>query len=299
MSKSSKRKLDSERKRAKPRRGAAQSALKQKTGFSDRAEVELNVLTVSEGRIALARNLLYNMVVRDTHAVNASFDKHYGHLLNETDELFSDTAFIYLVATRVDTGLHDDYKSILAGLLSNALNSVGASLITVRNGLPTQAMVSMRQAIEICSTIIHIASDPKAQAITDFQTGKYASVKSMAQAKKAVPIIGMFWGFLSETFVHINEQHSRVQPVRPYKANDEDMLSVIACLRMAVWICYVTAELAFPAALQNNRYWKLRDADGKNAVAYSPSQKEREWAATFLGLDEIGPEDVGSNLSAS
>lgn len=225
--------------------------------------------------------------------MHASFDRHFGSLLSETDILFSEAAFLFFVATRTDTGLHEDYRSVLTGLLNSALHTFGASVILLRNGLPGQSMVLIRQVIEMCSTIIHIVGDPKGRAIKDFEDGKYGSTASIGQAKKAVPIIGMFWGFLSNAYVHINRSHSEIQPIRPYKADNADVKAVLACLRMSVWICYITAELAFPTARKDNRYWKLREVGGKNAVAYEPDEKEREWAARFLNLEEVGPDDLG------
>ena len=257
--------------------------------------MQANFLKAENATFVITNNLLHNLVVRDAAPVQESFDQHYGSLLGETDVLFSEAAFLFFVATRRDTGLHENYKSVLTGLLNNALNTFGASLILLRNGLPGQSMVLIRQVIEICSTIIHIVGDPKGQAIKDFEAGKYGSTASIGQAKKAVPIIGMFWGFLSTTFVHINQSHSEIQPIRPYKPGNADVEAVLSCLRMTVWICYITAELAFPTALKRNRYWKLRDIDGKNAVAYEPDEAEREWAAKFLNLEEVGADDLGES----
>jgi hypothetical protein len=255
--------------------------------------MEANFLKDGNATFAVTTNLLRNFVVRDTAPVNASFDKHYGSMLAETDGLFSEAAYLFFVATRVDTGLHDDYRSVLTGLVNSALNTFGASVIVLRNGLPGQSMILIRQVIEICSTIIHIVSDPTGRAIKDFQEGKYASTASIGPAKKAVPIMGMFWGFLSKTFVHINQSHSEIRSVRPYKTNNADVGDVLSCLRMAVWICYITTELAFPTARESNRYWKRRALEGKNAVAYEPDEKEREWAAKFLNLKEIASDELG------
>lgn len=156
-------------------------------------------------------------------------------------------------------------------------------------------MVLIRQVIEICATIIHICSDPKGQAIKDFEDGKYASTASIGRAKKAVPIIGHFWGFLSTTYVHINLHHSEVQSVRPHKPDDADVDAVLACLRMSVWVCYIAAEFAFPTALDDNRYWKRRIAEGRSAVVYDPDEPERKWAAAFLDLKDVGPEDLAED----
>lgn len=257
--------------------------------------MEANFLKAGNATFVVTKNLLNNLVVRDAEPVQESFDLHYGPQLLEIDSLFSEAAFLFFVATRTDTGLHENYKVALTGLLNSALQTFGASVILLRNGLCGQSMVLIRQVIETCSTIIHISGDPRGQAIKDFEAGTYGSTASIGQAKKAVPIIGMFWGFLSKAYVHINQSHSEIQPIRPYKPDNADVKAVLACLRMSVWICYITAELAFPTARQGNRYWKLREVDGRNAVAYDPDKEEREWAAKFLDLEEIGPDDVGED----
>lgn len=260
--------------------------------------LEVNCLRTRNATFVITKNLLHNFVVRDSKSVQKSFDRHYGPKLEEMDVLFSEAAFLFFVATREDTGLHDNYRTVLTGLINNALNTFGAAMILLRNGLSGQCMVLIRQVIEICSTIIHIVGDPMGRAIKDFEAGKYGSTASIGQAKKAIPIIGLLWGFLSNEYVHINQFHSAIQQVRPYKADDADVKAVLTSLRMAVWICYITAEMAFPTVRESNRYWKFREVDGRNAVAYEPDEAERKWAANFLDLVDVGPDDIGENQAA-
>lgn len=261
--------------------------------------VEVSMRRSGNTTFAITKNLLHNFVVRDSVPINESFDNHYGSKLGETDKLVSEAAFLFFVATREDTGLHEDYRTVLTGLLQNALNTFGGSVILLRNGLPGQSMVLIRQVVEICATILHIGGDPKRQAIKDFQDDKYGSTDAIGQAKKAVPIIGMFWGFLSNAFVHINRSHSQIEPVRPYQAGNADVDAVLTCLRMTSWICYITAEFAFPGVLEKNRYWKLQVVDGRNAASYEPDEQERRWAAQFLDLKNVGPDDLGDENTAA
>lgn len=254
---------------------------------------ELHVLRTGKAQYVITDNLLRNLIDRDIAPVTKSFDKIYMEKLIEIDALFSETAALFFAAHQRDTGTDEKYEQVLIGLLQNALNTFGGATILLRSGLPSQCMVLLRQVVEICSTIIHIAGDPKARAIDDFIGGKYHSTDSIGQAKKAVPIIGHFWGFLSNSFVHINYAHSAIHPVRPHKQDDADVEAIIKCLRMTVWICYLTAEIAFPSARERNRYWQRRVHEGRPAVEYAPSPEERDWAAKFLDLEDVGPNDLG------
>lgn len=73
---------------------------------------------------AVTKNLLRNLVVRDSVPICESFDLHYGSKLSETDKLFSEAAFLFFIATREDTGLHENYKRVLIGLVKSALNNL-------------------------------------------------------------------------------------------------------------------------------------------------------------------------------
>lgn len=260
---------------------------------------QIHVLRTKNAQYIVTDNLLRNFTSRDIVPVSKSFDEIHAAKLTEIDALFSETAFLLFVAHQGETQTEDKYKPVLAGLLQNAMNTFGGAVVLLRSGLPGQSMVLLRQVVELCSTIIHICGDPKAKAIDNFIEGNYQSTASIGQAKKAVPIIGHFWGFLSTSFVHITYNHSEIKPVRLHKKNDDDVEAIIKCLRMTVWICYLTAEIAFPSARENNRYWMRRVIDGKSAVEYAPSPEERDWAAKFLDLDDVGPDDLDGRNSTS
>ncbi len=272
------------------------------TGMSERqiaklfsGAKELHVLRTGKTQYVIKDNLLRNFVDRDIGLVTKFFDKLYSSKLSEIDSLFSETAFLLLIAHENRAEIDDKYHEVLIGLIQNALNTFGSAAILLRSGLPGQSMVLIRQAVEMCSTIIHIVGDPRSKAIDDFIDGNYKSTNSIGDAKKAVPIIGLFWGFLSTQFVHITYSHSTIRPVRPYKAKDSDVEAVIKCLRMTVWICYLTAEIAFPTARERNRYWQRRTMNGRPAVEYDPTPEEREWAAKFLDLEDVGPDEFSGS----
>src|SRR5258708_28224246 len=104
-----------------------------------------NIVKIEGKTFLVTDNILQNLVVRDSPSVAASFDEHYGSMLQEIDVVYSEAAFMFFVVTHTDTGLHDDYKSFFPGLVHHALNTFGAPVITLRNGLPAQSMVLIRQ----------------------------------------------------------------------------------------------------------------------------------------------------------
>jgi hypothetical protein len=225
-----------------------------------------------------------------------SFDDYYNGHIAEIDELYSDAAFLMFASSKCDTGIDDKYRAVLLGLVSNLLNTFGAAVILLRHGLYKQAMVLIRQVVEISSTMIHIVTDPDDKAIERFASGKYESSKSVGQAKKAVPIIGHFWGFLSNTYVHINAMNSEPHTIKPFQNNDEAVVEIITCLRMTCWIAYLSVEIAFPNTLAHNRYWKHHVHEGRHALAYDPDESEREWAARFLKIANVTATDLSSEV---
>jgi len=258
------------------------------------AEVLFNGAQNGKVAIVVTRNLLQNLVRRDINPVCVSFDTHYSDQLRSIDEVFSDAAFILFTSRKFEGNIAEDYEGALHGLLNNSLNTLGAAVVLLRSGLYKQAMVLIRQAVETSSTIIHIVGDTSRKALDDFLGNKYSSTKSLSKAKVAVPIIGEFWGFLSTSYVHVNAMNSFAQNVKPYKKDDKIIEHVFDCLRMATWIAYLSAEIAFPMTRAENRYWKPLVVGGKNAVAFAPDEQEREWAARFLDHDNVSADDISA-----
>ncbi|TBB15108.1 hypothetical protein ELH51_33665 (plasmid) [Rhizobium ruizarguesonis] len=251
--------------------------------------VDVNTFSDGKTRYAVTTNILQNLVIRDVRAIERSFEEHFSEDLKRIDPLYSEAAFLFFAATKHDYQTGDDYKDILLGLISSALSTFGAAVSALRSGYPSQSMVLIRQVVETCSTIIHIVIDPDDRAIDDFRNGKYSSSKHLGRAKAAVPIIAELWGFLSNSYVHINKMHSELQRPVPYRKGQTNVNEVFICLRMACWISYISAELAFPTTFTATRYWKVQTIDGKTGVAYDPDDEERNWASNFLNIPEISP----------
>jgi hypothetical protein len=266
--------------------------------------VRVNAATDEKRVAVVTRNLLTNLVRRDINPICTSFDQHYGARLRPIDGLFSDTAFLLFTTTRCDGNIREDYESVLYGLLSNAQNGLGSATVLLRSGFYKQALLLIRQAIEIASTVIHIIGDDTGKALRDFKEDKYSSTKSLSKAKAAIPVIGELWGFLSNSYVHITSMYGFAQALRPYKEDQYAVIEVIDCLRMAAWIVYLATEIAFPMSLAENRYWKPLTVGSRNAVAFNPSQEEREWAANYLNKEgltanDIAPARDGAELDTS
>lgn len=245
-------------------------------------ELSINILENGPVKMVFTRNLLSNFVRRDIIPVQKSFDENYWDQMSETDKLFSDAAFVMWLGFR-DHNTEDKYQEVLPGLVSNSLDSFGNAVSLLRSGYPKQAMMLLRHVIELSSTIIHIVSDPKQEAIDTFLQGKYKSSKAVTQADKALPILGEFWGFLSNTFVHINRLNSVPHKLKPFKKNDETVDEIINAMKMTCWIAYLSTELAYPGVLPENRYWKIKNIGDRHGVSFDPTDKEREWAKEYLG----------------
>lgn len=87
-------------------------------------------------------------------------------------------------------------------LLKSALDMLVSALHLARQRDNVGAGCLLRAALESACTALHISTEEK--AYTNFTNGTYHSTKSIAAAKRHIPVVGQLWGALSEAVVHTN-----------------------------------------------------------------------------------------------
>lgn len=234
----------------------------------------LHIDTDNERFVFTTKDMIQNQLRRDGPKIRRSFD------LVAKDDIAACSAVFGLAAGLCFRHLprFDDngYKATVSRLLSSAMSTYLASIEVARHGYRRQYGVLARSLIETIATVIAIAIRPT--ALEQFHAGTLQSTKCVGWAKEVLEPLGMYYGMLSDQFVHIGPAHAAFEPIRLYTPDDEALSFIASSMRGNVWMLFLTAELVFHDEIGNCRYWKPMG----EGVAFDPSPEERQWMASFL-----------------
>ncbi len=231
------------------------------------------------------KDMIQNQLNRDGPKIRRSFDAIARNHISACSEVFGEAAGLIV---RHLPRLNDNaYKPTASRLLTSASNTYIASIEVARHGYRRQYGMLARSFIEAIATVITISIEPN--ALDEFHEGKLKSTKCIGKAKRILPPLGMYYGMLSDQFVHIGSTHAAFEPLAVYTPEDEALEFIVSSLRGNVWLLYLTAELVFHDELDEPRYWRQR----MGGVAYDPSEEERTWMAGFL----IAPDEMDTSES--
>ena len=234
----------------------------------------------AEQVIVFTDDILLNQLRRDGPQIERSFDRLCADDLAQLSSLHSKTSALMFSGLRLATAQDDDLRSACAQLLSNALNSFASALALLRMGYVLQPGIIIRSILEAISTCLHLLQRP--DDLPAYEAHTLQSPKTIATAKKALPQFGSMYGYFSDSFAHIGKLHKAITPITVYVERDEALVANLSALRMASWLLYVTAELAFNELVDSPRYWYPVD----NGYRYDPSDDEKAWMSKFFDLDK-------------
>lgn len=242
-----------------------------------------NILSIkidkkSEKIIIASKDMLINQIHRDGPKIAKSFDQIIKNDINEISEIFSNSSLLISNHLSINS---DDFKSTCAGLLSSCLTTFIASIEVARHGIRVPYGTLARQIIETLCTILDLATNEN--SLSDFHDGKLKSTMSVTRAKKFIPNIGEIYGMYSNEFTHINRNHSRFQPLSPYRKGDPELDFILPSIKANSWMIYVISELVFHSDVQSPRYWEY---NGENGYSFAPTDEEVAWAENFLGAKQ-------------
>lgn len=229
------------------------------------------------------KDMIKNQLNRDGPKIRRTFDVLAKRHVSDCSEIFGEAAG--LIVRHLPRLGNDGYKATASRLLNSASNTYLASIEVARHGYRRQYGMLARAFIETIATVIAIAIEP--DALENFHAGKLKSTKCVGWAKGVVEPLGMYYGMLSNHFVHIGPAHAAFEPLAPYTADDEALSFIASSMRGNAWLLYLAAELAFHDEVEPPRYWKTL---GGGQVAYDPSEGQRQWMAEFL----IPPDKISS-----
>lgn len=229
--------------------------------------------------VFFTENILINQLRRDGPKIEKSFDKLCQEELVQLSSLISLTSGLVYSGLATSKRNNDEVREACAMLIINATNSFSAAVAVLRMGYILQPGVILRSLLEALSTSIHLLQKP--EDLATYNEDKLSSTKTIAAAKRALPPFGQLYGHFSENFVHIERLHKTLNPIREYSTGNEALESNLSSLRIAAWLLYVTAELAFNDLIQEPRYWQRVE----HGYTYNPSETERNWMTKFFELD--------------
>jgi hypothetical protein len=176
----------------------------------------------------------------------------------------------------------NDLKATAARLLVTAANAYTASIEVARHGYRRQYGILARAVVETLATVITLMI--REAALEEFHQGKLSSTKCVGWAKAVLPPIGHYYGMLNHEFAHIGPVHAVLEPPKLYRPDEEAFPFIVSSIRGDIWLLFVVTELVYHDELIEPRYWF---SEGENAVAYRPSDAEREWMQVFLEPKDI------------
>jgi hypothetical protein len=87
-------------------------------------------------------------------------------------------------------------------LTKSALDFLISALHLARQRAVTEMMCLLRMSLESASTAIHIFNN--SEAFEHYSSNRYHSTRAISFAKQFIPMVGEYWGILSENAVHTN-----------------------------------------------------------------------------------------------
>ncbi|MBU0620928.1 MAG: hypothetical protein KJ795_03675 [Gammaproteobacteria bacterium] len=231
--------------------------------------------------VVFTEDMLLNQLRRDGPKIEASFDRLCEKDLIELSAFLSRTCSLLYTGLKVAMRREDELRIACAQLLLNSSNSFGVAVAVLRMGYVLQPGIVIRSMLEAVSTSLHLLQKPG--DLQSYQNHTLQSPKTMAAAKKALPPFGQLYGYFSDNFAHIGQLHKSVTPVREYTERHAALDVNLGFLRIAAWLLYVSAELAFNDLLDQPRYWQPVESGYK----YDPSNAERDWMKSYFNLADV------------
>jgi len=202
--------------------------------------------------VVTTKDMIKNQLHRDGPKIRRTFDVFAKQHISACSELFGEAAG--LIVRHLPRLEDEGYKATVSRLLNSAANTYLASIEVARHGYRRQYGMLARSFIETIATVIAIAIEP--DALANFHAGKLKSTKCVGWAKGVVAPLGMYYGMLSEQFVHIGPAHAAFEPIAPYTADDQALTFIVSSMRGDAWLLYLAAELVVHDEVEPTRYWK-------------------------------------------
>jgi len=219
-------------------------------------------------RIILTNDILINQIRRDALEIAASFDSLCDSDLRVLSEFHAKS--IGLLSCGIAKNAHDDFRLKLGLILNNAQASFVAALYLLRGGFLLQPGMVLRTLLEQVSTAIHLTLNPS--DLTKIEKGSFDSPKTIASAKKVIPIYGQLYGAFSSSFTHVSKLHARIDPIKPFTDKHPALDANLMMLATSLFLLAIAIELAFFDHASQPLFWR-RLGPGKYLFELSPKAR--------------------------
>ncbi len=221
--------------------------------------------SASQRLCLVTKDVLTNQLRRDAPRIAASFDALCGDDLAFLSEFFSRTVGALMAG--IAKHASDPLRMNLGMLLMNACNSFLAAVHLLREGFLLQPGILIRSLLEQVSTAIHLMFTPS--DLKRLESGEFDSTRTIASAKRAIPMFGQMYGQFSKSFTHISQLHVGLQPVTEFKERNPAVLGNLSNLGLAVFVLSIAAELVFFDSTESPMFWRRLGA-GQYSLELSP-----------------------------
>lgn len=164
-----------------------------------------------------------------------------------------------------------DFQSAL--IYWSSLNTIFSGVDLLRRGYLKEPQMLMRNALESFSAAydIHVHPEKLDQLLQGSK--KFDSTDSIAEAKKIFPIIGMWYGMLSNEFTHVGRLHSLPHKVTNsllsmgghFDSNDQSLAKInLLAILGTINVLGDLLELTFIRHIPEPRFWEKVDGTTYN-----------------------------------
>lgn len=156
----------------------------------------------------ITKENVLSAIKESSNYISEVFDKRYSVEIEDlSTELAHSYEILYFVMNREDqsTVSNQDFQS--ASLFWTGLNTILAGIDLFRRGYSKEPQMLLRDALEIFASAyeIHKDIDKYNQLIKDPKN--YDSTKAIKTVKEIHPILGNYYGMLSDKFAHVSTMH--------------------------------------------------------------------------------------------
>ena len=223
----------------------------------------------------MKENILKNLQI-GSDAIAKEFDViHTEDLAKIAEELAAAYQTLQGLLNKGDddpTRLNDaDFQSAL--IYWSALNTIFSGVDLLRRGYLKEPQMLMRNALESFSAAYDIHVNPEKRDQLLQGSKKFDSTDSIAEAKKIFPIIGMWYGMLSDEFTHVGRLHSLPHKVTNnllsmgghFDSSDQSLAKInLLAILGTINVLDDLLELTFIRHIPEPRFWERVDATTYN-----------------------------------
>lgn len=251
--------------------------------------------------MSISKETIKRQLQITSNQIATSFDSLYAHELKiYAEEIAESYLLLLMILNNKDQNPTPD-QDFQSGLIFwTGLNTIMAAMDLLRRGYHKEPMMLLRDAIETFSSAYDIHVNPQKLPSIQAYPHTFDSKKSIAIATKVQPMIGRFYGLLSEQFTHVSTMHTIPHHPEPFcigglhnpKEQQATKTSTLILLT-TLYPLLSLIELSFINQIKLLRYWQR---DNNNALYLPIPEIKNNMDSVIAELRTILSEDGASSI---